>query len=96
MTKLNIFQVNSVWQLGRLDQANEKDEQDLQLAQEDVQGGQPESVIPNQTELLTQIWVEMQNMQESMRNINTRIDMVDQRIERIWDTLDDIQRHQGH
>jgi len=66
------------------------------LAQEDVQGSQPEPEIPNQTDLLTQIWVGMQNMQESMRNINTHIDRVYQRMKRIEDTLNDIQHHQGH
>jgi len=29
MTKLNIFQVNGVWQLGRPDQANEENDEDL-------------------------------------------------------------------
>ena len=96
MTKLNIFQINGVWQLGRPDQADKEDDEDLQLAQEDVQGSQPEPEIPNQTDLLTQIWVGMQNMQESMRNINTHIDRVYQRMKRIEDTLNDIQHHQGH
>jgi len=41
MTKLNIFQVNGVWQLGRPHQANEEDDEEDQLPQEDVQGGQP-------------------------------------------------------
>jgi len=47
------------------------------LAEEDGQGGQPQSAIPNQTEMLTQIWSGMQNIQESMRNLNTRVDKVD-------------------
>jgi len=46
--------------------------------------------------MLTQILAEMQDRQQSMRNINTRIDRVDQRMERIEDTLNNIQRPQGH
>ena len=77
MRKLNIFQVNGVWQLGIPDQTDEEDYEDLELAEEDGQGGQPQSAIPNQTEMLTQIWSGMQNIQESMRNLNTRVDKVD-------------------
>jgi len=44
--KLSIFQVNGVWQLVRPHQADEEDDEEDQLAQEDVQGGQPESAIP--------------------------------------------------
>jgi len=53
MRKLNIFQVNGVWKLGRLDQADEKDDEDLELTQEDVQGGQLQPAIPRQAEMLT-------------------------------------------
>jgi len=95
MTKLNIFQVNGISQLGRPNQENEEDDEDLQLAKDDVQGGQPELAIPNQNKLLTQIWTRMQDIQESIRNVNTRFDRVDQRMERIEDTLNDIQRHQA-
>jgi len=76
MTKLNIFQVNGVWQLGRPHQAGKEDDEEDQLAQEDVQDGQPEPTIPNQTELLTQILTKIENM-------NIWFDMMDQ----IEDTL---------
>jgi len=49
------------------------------LPEEHVEGGQRELAIPNRTELLTQIL-------SGIQNINTRID-------RIEDTLHDIQRH---
>jgi len=32
MSKLNIFKVNGVWQLGRPDQADKEDDEDLELA----------------------------------------------------------------
>jgi len=64
-----------------LTQVNEEDDEEDQLAQEDVQGGEPEPAIPNQTELLPQILTDIENM-------NTRIDRVDQRMNRIEDTLD--------
>jgi len=89
MTKLNIFQVNGVWQLGRPHHAHEEDDEEDELPAQDVEGGQPEATIPNQTKLLTQILSGIQNM-------NTLIDTVDQRMDRIEDTLNDIRRHQGH
>jgi len=89
MTKLNIFQVNGVWQLGKPHHAHEEDDEDDELSAQDVEGGQHEAENPTQTELLTQILSSIQSM-------NTRIDRVDQRMNRIEDTLNDIQRHQGH
>jgi len=89
MKKLNIFQVNGVWQLGRPHHAHEEDDEEDALPAQDVEGGQPEAAIPNQIELLTQILSGIQNM-------NTRIDRVDQRMDRIEDTLNDIRRHQDH
>jgi len=89
MTKLNIFQVNGVWQLGKPHQADEENDEEDQLAQEDVQGGQLKPAIPNQTELLTQILIGIQNM-------NTQFDKVDQMMDRIEDTLTDIRCHQDH
>ncbi|ESW30399.1 hypothetical protein PHAVU_002G150300 [Phaseolus vulgaris] len=89
MKKLNIFQVNDVWQLGRPHHAHEEDDEEDELPAQDVEGGQPEAAIPNQIELLTQILSEIQNM-------NTCIDRVDQRMDRIEDTLNDIRRHQDH
>ena len=74
MRKINIFQVNGVWQLGRLDQA---DEEDLKFDKEDIQASQPEPAIPNQTKILIQIWGGMQNIQESMRNLNTHFNKVE-------------------
>jgi len=89
MKKLNIFQLNGVWQLGRPQQDDEEDDEEDQFPQQHVEGDQPEPTIPNQTELLTQILSGIQNM-------NTRIDRVDQRMDRIKDTLNDIRRHQGN
>jgi len=67
MTKLNIFQLSGVWKLGRPQQDDEEDDEEDQLPQQHVEGDQPRPTIPNQTELLTQILSEIQNM-------NTRID----------------------
>jgi len=94
MRKLKIFQVNGVWQLGRPNQTNEEDDEDLGLAQEDVQGGQPQFAIPHQAEMLTQIWGGIQNIPESMRTMNIHMDRVDQRMKRIEDRIYDIERHQ--
>jgi len=66
------------------------------LSQEDVQGGQPEPAIPHQTEMLAQIWGGIQNIQESMRTLNTRIDRVYQRMDQIKDRMNDIECYQGH
>ena len=71
MTKLNIFQVNGVWQLRRHHQSDEEDDEEDQFPKQHVEGGQREPTIPNQTELLTQIFSGIQNM-------NTHIDRVDQ------------------
>ena len=82
MTKLNIFQVNGIWQLGRPQHANEEDDEKDELPPQDVEGGQPEEENPTQRELLNQILSSIQNM-------NTRMD-------RMEVTLADIRRHQGH
>ncbi|ESW30631.1 hypothetical protein PHAVU_002G169500 [Phaseolus vulgaris] len=84
-----ILQVNGIWQLGRPHHAHEEDDEEDELPAQDVEGGQPEEANPTQRELLTQILSSIQNM-------NTRIDRVDQRMDRIEDTLSDIRRHQGH
>jgi len=68
MTKLNILQVNSVWQLGRPRAEDEEDDEEDQLAEQDVQGAKPQPAFSSQTEILTQIWTGMQDMKESMRN----------------------------
>jgi len=94
MRKLNIFQVNGVWQLGRPDQENEEDDKYLELAQEDVQGGQPQPVIPHQAKILTQIFGGIQYIQESMRTMNTHFNRVDQRMKRIEDQINEIECHQ--
>jgi len=60
MRKLNIFRVNGVWQLDRPDQTDKEDDKDIKLAQEYVQGGQPQPAIPHQTKMLTQIWGRIQ------------------------------------
>jgi len=49
MTKLNIFQVNGVWQLCRPYQSHEEDDEEDQLPEEHVEGGQPEPTILIQT-----------------------------------------------
>jgi len=59
------------------------------LPEQDVEGGQLEPTIPNQTELLTQIL-------SGIHNMNIRIDMVYQMMDRIEDTRNDIRHHQGH
>jgi len=55
MTKLNIFQINGIWQLGRLHQSNEEDDEEDQLPEQDVEGGQPQPAISTQTRMLSQI-----------------------------------------
>ena len=82
MTKLNIFQVNGIWQLGRPHHAHQEDDEENELPAQDVEGDQPEEANPTQREMLTQIL-------SGIQNLNTRMD-------RIEDTLSDIQRHQGH
>ena len=82
MTKLNIFQVNGIWQLGRPQHANEEDDEEDELPPQDDEGGQPEEENPTQRELLNQILSGMERM-------NTRLD-------RMEVTLADIRRHQGH
>ncbi|ESW10244.1 hypothetical protein PHAVU_009G192600 [Phaseolus vulgaris] len=103
MTKLNIFQVNGVWQLGRPHHAHEEDDEEDELPAQDVEGGQPQPAIPSRTEMLTQIWTGMQDMRERMRNVNIRFDKLDERMERsnqrmdrLEDTLNQIHRQQGH
>jgi len=103
MTKLNIFQVNGIWQLGRPHHAHEEDDEEDELSAQDVEGGQPQPTILSRTEMLTQIWTGMQDMRESMRNVNIRFDRFDERMERndqrmdrLEDTLNQIHCQQGH
>jgi len=46
MRKLNIYQLNGVWQLGRPDDQDEEDDEDLPLIEKHVQGGQLQPSIP--------------------------------------------------
>ena len=82
MTKLNIFQFNDIWQLGRPQRANEEDDEEDELPPQDDEGGQPEEENPTQREWLNQILSGIEKM-------NTRMD-------RMEVTLADIRRHQGH
>lgn len=41
MKKLNISQVNGVWHLGRPNNQDEEEEEDLPLPEDHVEGGQP-------------------------------------------------------
>ena len=56
MTKLNIFQFNDIWQLGRPQRANEEDDE----------GGQPEEENPTQREWLKQILSGIEKMNTRM------------------------------
>jgi len=58
MKKMNIFEVNSVWQLGRSDDEHEQEHEDIPLPQEHVAGGHPQPEIPHDSMMLTQIWGE--------------------------------------
>ena len=40
MTKLNILQVNDIWQLGRPHHAHEENDEEDELSVQDVEGGQ--------------------------------------------------------
>ena len=73
------------------------------MSAQDVEGGQPQPTILSRTEMLTQIWTGMQDMRESMRNVNIRFDRFDERMERndqrmdrLEDTLNQIHCQQGH
>jgi len=73
------------------------------LPAQDVEVCQPQPAIPSRTEMLTQIWTEMQDMRESMRNVNIRFDRLDERMEwndqrmdRLEDTLNQIHHQQDH
>ena len=46
MRKLNILQVNGVWQLGRYDHGDEEDDEDFELTQEDFQGDETSTNNP--------------------------------------------------
>jgi len=46
MRKLNIFHINGVWQLGRVDEQDEEDDEDLPFLEECIQGGQPQLSNP--------------------------------------------------
>ena len=82
---------------------DEGDDEDDQLPEQHLQGAQPQPAIPGQIEMLTQIWAGMQDMKESMRNVNIHFDRLDERMEqndqrmdRMEDTQNQIHRHQGH
>ena len=73
------------------------------MPEQHLQGAQPQPAIPGQIEMLTQIWAGMQDMKESMRNVNIHFDRLDERMEqndqrmdRMEDTQNQIHRHQGH
>ena len=70
MTKLNIFQVNGIWQLDRPQHANEEDDEEDELPPQDGEGGQPEEENPTQRELLNQILSGIEKM-------NTRMDRME-------------------
>jgi len=50
-----IFKVNGIWQLGRPDEVDKEDDEDLPLSEEHVQDNQPQLAIPHDTQMLTQI-----------------------------------------
>jgi len=82
---------------------DEGDDEEDQLPEQHLQGAQPQPAIPTQTKMLTQIWAGMQDIKESMRNVNIRFDRVDdkmnrvhQRMDTMEDTLNQIHRHQGN
>jgi len=55
MKTLNIFEVNVIWQLGRLDNDHEERDKDLPLPKQHVEGGQLETSISHDVHMLTQI-----------------------------------------
>ena len=46
MKKMNIFEVNGVWQLGRPEDEHEQEYEDIPLPQEHVVGGHPQLETP--------------------------------------------------
>jgi len=89
MKKFNIFQVNGVWQLGRYDEQDEEDDENLPLPKDHVEGGRPQppwcsNVNPN----LGQDSKHSGNYDEHEDNtklnmFDTCFDMVDQRMDRL-------------
>jgi len=77
MKKMNIFEVNGVWQLGRPDDEHEQEHEDVPLPQEHVAGGHPQPEIPYDSTMLTQIWRGIQNIQENINTIHTRLDQIE-------------------
>jgi len=72
MRKLDIFHLNGVWQIGRLDEVDEEHDEDLPLLEEHIQSGKSQPSIPHDVQMLTQIWDGIKNIQESMTT--TRLD----------------------
>ena len=87
MKKMNIFEVNGVWQLGRPNDEHEQEHEDIPLPH--VAGGPPQPQIPHDSAMLTQIWEGIQNMQENINTIHTRLD-------RIEDTLHQLKLNEEH
>jgi len=58
MEKMNIFEVNGVWQLGRFDDEHAQEHEDIPLPQEHVASGHPQPEISHDSTMLTQIWGE--------------------------------------
>jgi len=56
MKKMNIFEVNGVWQLGRPNDEHEQEHEDIPLPKEHVAVGHPQPEIPHDSTMLTQIW----------------------------------------
>ena len=100
-----IFKVNGIWQLGRPDEVDKEDDEDLPLSEEHVQDNQPQLAIPHDTQMLTQIWGVIQNIQESMTTMrldintclkmfDTRFERIDERMNQLKDRINQIERHQ--
>jgi len=89
MKKMNIFEVNGVWQLERLDNEHEQEHKDIPLPQEHVARSHPQPEIPHDSAMLTQIWVGIQNIQENINTVHTHLD-------RIKDTLHQLQLNEEH
>ena len=86
---MNIFESNDVWQLGRFDDEHEQEHEDIPLLQEHVAGGHPQPEIPHDSAMLIQIWGGIQNMQENINTIHTRLD-------RIEDALHQLKLNEEH
>ena len=77
MKKMNIFEVNGVWQLGRPNDEHEQEHEDIPLPKEHVAVGHPQPEIPHDSTMLTQIWRGIQNIQENINTIHTRLDQIE-------------------